>query len=185
MSFEASALVLCWVAIVLLALVVSGLVRQVHALSTGRVRVQPADLGLRAGSAAPELGRLVPGGRGPALLLFLNQGCGACDEALGHLDALAAGDALHGVAVRAVFPTAGTEPARRHLARWGADGDLDVALLEREAALFERYKVAVTPFGVAVDEAGLVLRSEPIDSGDSLRRLLQVMGAGALPAPAR
>ena len=37
MSFQTSALILSWIAILLLALVVSGLVRQVHALSNGTV----------------------------------------------------------------------------------------------------------------------------------------------------
>jgi hypothetical protein len=49
MTFQTSALILSWVAILLLALVVSGLIRQVHALAAGPRRVGP-----RPGAPAAE-----------------------------------------------------------------------------------------------------------------------------------
>ncbi|HEY0636019.1 MAG TPA: hypothetical protein VGD67_00080, partial [Pseudonocardiaceae bacterium] len=68
MSFQTSALLLSWVAILLLALVVSGLVRQVHALTSGNAalgrRVGPA-----VGTAAPRWAELAPAAPVPTLLL--------------------------------------------------------------------------------------------------------------------
>ncbi|WP_283138963.1 hypothetical protein [Rhizohabitans arisaemae] len=70
MSFTTTAVLLTWVAILLLGLVVSGLIRQVHAL-TGA----PSALG-------PAPGTAFPGFTGPALLLFLDEGCPVCSEVL-------------------------------------------------------------------------------------------------------
>ncbi|MBM0256965.1 hypothetical protein [Micromonospora sp. 4G55] len=71
MSFQTSALILSWIAILLLALVVSGLVRQVHALSTGTVG-RPGSVGLRPGSPAPRFRDLAPPSPATLVLLFLD-----------------------------------------------------------------------------------------------------------------
>jgi hypothetical protein len=154
MSFQTSALILSWVAIALLALVVSGLVRQVHTLSAGPAR--PAEpVGLAPGAAAPGLDLLAAGASGPVLLLFLSADCRTCTgvlaEAARHTGA---------VTLRALY--AGPAPAT----------DLPVSVHGGQAALFERYDAIATPFAVLVDPSGRVVRSEPVGSPAALRTLL-------------
>lgn len=181
MSFEVTALLVTWVAILLLGLVVSGLVRQVHALASGRVRVRADEIGLRQGTQAPEFARLAPrAGAGTAgtLLLFLSEGCGSCDEAMDEVAALAARGALRDVAVRALYP------ARPPAGRAGGNGTgagPAVQVLGGEAPLFERYQVPATPFAVVVDGSGRVARSEPVGSRHTLRELIQRTAAGTDP----
>lgn len=179
MSFETSALLVTWVAILLMALVVSGLVRQVHALASGRVRVRASEVGLRPGTPAPELARLVPQGQ-RALLLFLSEGCGACEEVLEEAAAQALRAAQRGIALRALFAT--PLPAFAHAAA-GGNGSGGVAVLGEEPTLFERYQVPATPFAVVVDAAGRVALSEPVGSRQALPELLDRVAASQ-PAPA-
>jgi hypothetical protein len=168
MSFEASALLVTWMAILLLALVVSGLIRQVQALASGRVRVRANEVGLRPGTAAPEAARLAPHGE-RALLLFLSEGCGVCEEVLEEAAAQAAHTAQRGIAVLALFAT--PLPAFAQSAARG-NGTGRVVVLAEESGLFERYQVPATPFAVAVDAAGRVARSEPVGSRQALQGLL-------------
>ena len=97
MTFQTSALLLSWAAILLLALVVSGLIRQVHALAAGPRRVGP-----RPGAAAPGLAGTAPTAR-PLLLLFLSADCRTCTEALDE----AAGPVGSRAALRDLLGTAG------------------------------------------------------------------------------
>jgi hypothetical protein len=178
MSFEATAMLVSWVAILLLGLVVSGLVRQVHALSTGRVRVRADELGLRQGTPAPELASLVPGAANTGtVLLFLSEGCAVCDEVLDEAVSLAAAGGLRGIAVRAVFP--GAVPEVGHA---GDAAGRALRLFGGRAALFERYQVPATPFAVVVDGAGLVARNEPVGSRHALRELLGRLAPGDAPS---
>ncbi|MFJ2067838.1 hypothetical protein ACIOHF_02195 [Streptomyces albidoflavus] len=101
-----SALLLSWVAIALLALVVSGLVRQVHQLSRGGVARVPRHPGVTPGSPAPHAGELLDEGQ-ETLLLFLSAECRTCAEVLDEADRLLADDATP--APRAVY--AGAAPA--------------------------------------------------------------------------
>ncbi|MFI6822715.1 hypothetical protein ACIBJE_17440 [Micromonospora sp. NPDC050187] len=160
MSFQTSALILSWIAILLLALVVSGLVRQVHALSSGMVQHPPQSVGLRPGAPAPGFAQLAPARPTvPLVLLFLDPECGTCGEVLteatGRVD-------RGGLEFRALYRD--STPARA--------GELPVTVLGGQAELFERYDVLVTPFATVVDRAGRVLRAEPIGSRAALRRLL-------------
>lgn len=154
MSFQTSALIVTWAALLLLALVVSGLVRQVHQLSSGQVR-RTDRLGPRPGSQAPGLAHL--GVRAPAVLLFLSEDCHTCagvlEEAaqLGYTGQVAG---LYGGAVPAAA---------------GASG---VPVHGGQAELFERYDAVVTPFAVVVGRDGRIERSEPIGSPAALRALL-------------
>lgn len=169
MSFQTSALILSWVAILLLALVVSALVRQVHALSTGLTR-RPEPVGLRPGSPAPGFDLLAPARPTPTVLLFLDPECRTCTEVL----AEAAGPAGRGdVAVRALYPGGVPDGA--------AGGPVEVR--GGQAELFDRYDVIVRPFAVVIDPAGHVVRSEPIGSGRALRVLMAEMTGGPRPAP--
>lgn len=155
MSFQTSALIVTWAALLLLALVVSGLVRQVHALSSGGVR-RAGRLGPRPGTPAPHVDRLDV--RPPAVLLFLSEDCHTCAAVLeqaGRLDS--AGFALH--ALYADAAPAGAQAPSVTVHGWQAEA-------------FERYDAVVTPFAVAVGRDGRVERSEPIGSPSALRGLL-------------
>jgi hypothetical protein len=153
MSFQTSALIVTWAALLLLALVVSGLVRQVHALSSGA----PAGrVGLAPGSPAPAVERL--GVRPPAVLLFLSEECRTCADVLDH----AARSKRNGVSLHALY--AGQVPA--------AASGLPLPVHGDQAELFATYDAIATPFAVVIDDAGRVARSEPLGSRDALRRLL-------------
>jgi hypothetical protein len=146
MSFEMTALLLSWVAILLLSMVVAGLVRQVHALGQGP---RPTSLSLPAGAPAPGFDRF-----GPGPLLFLSADCGACP------DVLTAAESLAGP-VHALFSGAAL-PSER------------VIVHADEPALFEAYKIPATPFVVVVGESGRVTLSEPVGSAGALRELLEL-----------
>jgi hypothetical protein len=145
MSFTTSALLLSWVAILLLSLVVAGLIRQVHALAQGAPRT--ARLGPPPGSRAPEFDRL-----GPGLLLFLDRDCGTCTEVL--TAATGPGKAIY----------AGPAPA---------DAGTALTVLADEPGLFTAYHVPATPFAVLVDDSGVVLAAEPVGSAAALHALTE------------
>ncbi|SNR91992.1 hypothetical protein [Actinomadura mexicana] len=147
MSFQNSALLLSWAAILLLALVVAGLVRQVHALGRGAAR--PAGPGPAAGAPAPAFDRL-----GPGLLLFLDRECGVCGDVLA---AVPAGRPLH-----AIFAGPPPDEAPRP----------GVSVLAGEQdGLFADYRVPATPFAVLVGDDGRVRAAEPVGSPEALRAL--------------
>lgn len=164
MDFTTSAVIVSWAAIALLALVVSGLVRQVHQLS----RAQPRSAG-RAGPASgasapglttPGLDGLLPADRA-SLLLFLDADCGTCGQVLAEARAwtVRQGDA----APRVLGLYAGSVPP-------GADSG--VPLLGDRPELFSAYDIPATPYAVAVDEEGRIARAEPLGSATALLRLL-------------
>ncbi|MFA1545649.1 hypothetical protein [Actinomadura chokoriensis] len=148
MSFQNSALLLSWVAILLLALVVAGLVRQVHALSQGAPR--QAGLGPAPGTPAPAFDRL-----GAGLLLFLDRDCGVCTDVLAAAGAL--DRPLH--AIFAGPPPDGGAPSRATVLTGEQDG------------LFADYRVPATPFAVLVDADGRVRAAEPVGSPEALHDL--------------
>ncbi|MEU4565280.1 hypothetical protein [Micromonospora sp. NPDC023956] len=163
MSFQTSALILSWIAILLLALVVSGLVRQVHALSSGMVQRRPESVGLSAGTPAPGFTRLAPTAPAvPLVLLFLDPDCGTCGEVLSEAADQAGRDGLE---FRVLYRD--DAPARA--------AGLPVTVLDGEAELFDRYDALATPFATVVDPAGRVLRAEPLGSRAALRRLLDAV----------
>jgi hypothetical protein len=176
MSFQTSALILSWGAILLLALVVSGLVRQLHALSAGSLSAggpnRGPSVGLRPGAAAPGLDLLAPRSARPLLLLFLSGDCRTCAEVLGEAGRHAWRD---DVAVRALYP--GSVPA--------VAAHQPVEVHGEQADLFERYDAIATPFAVLIDRSGRVVHSEPLGSRSALRTLLARLsgppaaGAGA------
>ncbi|MEU4715794.1 hypothetical protein AB0F73_19330 [Micromonospora purpureochromogenes] len=161
MSFQTSALILSWIAILLLALVVSGLVRQVHALSTGNVG-RPGSVGLRPGSPAPRFRDLAPPSPATLVLLFLDPGCATCDQLLD-----AATEQIHrtDVVLRVLYRD--TVPPRA--------ADLPLTVLGEQADLFDRYDAIATPFAVVIDTTGRIRRSEPVGSGVALRHLLDAV----------
>jgi hypothetical protein len=154
MSFETTALLVTWVALVLLALVVAGLVRQVHQLTQGpRTR----DLGLAVGSVAPALDVVGAEPGQATLLLFLSEDCPVChdvfDEALGLVD---------GPATRAIF-------AEQAI---GQDPPANMRVLAGRQDLFTEYKVPATPYAVVVGADGRVRTAEPVGSVRGLHALV-------------
>ena len=152
MSFETSALLVTWVALLLMAFVVAGLVRQVHALSSG-TGARPVSAGLRAGDKA-DLGGL--GADAPAVLLFLRSTCQTCVEALAETVEVA-GDRLP---VLALYEGQAPAPTPGVVAR--AD----------QGHLFATYGALATPFAVLVGADGRIAAAAPVGSRASVRELL-------------
>ncbi len=165
MSFQTSALILSWVAILLLALVVSGLVRQVQQLSSTAVR-RPEPVGLPPGAPAPAFASLAPLSPATLVLLFLQPGCGTCAELLDEAGEQAE---RHPLQFRALY--------RDGVAPEAADSP--VTAFGDQADLFERYDAIATPFAVVIDQGGRVLRSEPVGSRAALRHLLDRAGVAS------
>ncbi|OLF19125.1 hypothetical protein [Actinophytocola xanthii] len=154
MSFQTSALIVTWVALLLLALVVSGLVRQVHALSSGTVR-HTARSGARPGTGAPDLDRL--GTRLPAVLLFLSPTCHTCTEVLEET----AGEVGDRIPVHALYEGAAPDPPPAGVTVHPDQGDL-----------FAAYGALATPFAVLVDDDGRIGAAAPVGSRAAVRELL-------------
>jgi hypothetical protein len=143
-TFEQSALILAWAAILLLALAMSGLMRQVHALTAQHGGSHRA-LGSATGMLAPDIPGLHAGGR--SLLLFVDRGCSSCDQAL---DALAASTG-NGDAIRVALYRGDPPPARDALVTVG-----------HAEPIFAALGVTVTPTAVALDEQRRVITSAPV-----------------------
>lgn len=166
MDFTTSALIVSWVAILLLALVVSGLVRQVHALSRGAPSaVQGAARpGLRPGAPAPEAAELFGSAlRDGGVLLFLSPDCRTCRDVLAEARRRRGGQDPAGPALRALY----AGPAPRE-----ATAEDGVPVHPGRDDLFAAYDAIATPFAVAVDGDGRVLRSLPLGSSGALPELL-------------
>ncbi|QFG21353.1 hypothetical protein [Actinomadura sp. WMMB 499] len=162
MTFETTADLVCWTALVLLALALVRVNRRLRA-----VEARVPEPGLPAGTRAPGLDRLGVAPAGPTLLLFLSSGCGGCPAVLEEAVALAADPAS--VPMRAVFSGDGLPVD---------DGLIPVHTGERE--LMSAYRVPGTPFAVLV-ESGRVRRAVPVRSLD----LLKELAAPAAAKPAR
>lgn len=159
MSFQTSALIVSWAALLLLALVVSGLVRQVHALSSGAAgRRDP--VGPRPGTKAPHLDRL--DAHPPAVLLFLSPTCHTCTEVLDETVS-AAGTAL---AVHAVYEGPAPEAPSGVLAHGNQD------------RLFATYDAVAVPFAVLVGDDGRIAGAGPVGSRTAIRELLAPVSSG-------
>jgi hypothetical protein len=164
----ATALVLAWVAIVLLALSVAGLMRQVHLLLTERTadraaatdrpepRVLPADL--MAVGAEGEGERQRAGGRGSErIVLFASTTCVACSEVMPLMVEYSRRPGTSCTVVTA---------ATRH-SQWPDE----LAYRENAADLFEQFGVAATPHALRI-VGGDVVDSAPVGSVEALRRLI-------------
>jgi hypothetical protein len=166
MSVQTTALILAWVAIGLLGLAMSGLVRQIHALAAGQ-RVAGFALGPAIGSPAPELGGNGKVWTRPTALLFVDDNCPSCAELLPEFATLA--ESTNGAGFAAVFPGSAT----------GFTSSV-VQALEGQEAAFERFRIPATPFGVVVGADGLVVAAEPIGSAAALRALVERVKGGAV-----
>lgn len=163
MTFETSALIVTWVVLLLLALVVSGLVRQVHALSSGagqRRRVGP-----RPGTRAPDLDLF--DARPPAVLLFLRPTCHTCTDVLDETVTVA-GSRLP---VHALYDGPAPEPPSGVVAHGHQD------------RLFATYDAVAVPFAVLVGGDGRVTGAGPVGSRAAIRELLAPVHTASWEAP--
>jgi hypothetical protein len=153
-SFMATALLLAWVAIVLLALSVAGLMRQMHLLLTERSAEGTA-------APAPTGPRMLPADLmavgAERIVLFASTSCVACSEVMPVM-----------VEYRRRAGTSCTviTAAARH-PQW--PDDLDYR--ENAADLFEQFGVTATPHALRI-VGGEVANSAPVGSVDALRRLI-------------
>ncbi|HSK98514.1 MAG TPA: hypothetical protein VK891_17945 [Euzebyales bacterium] len=144
LTFEQTALLLSWVAILLLAFALSGLVRQVHAVTEAVAGGQRRASGPSVGTIVPALPNL--DGASSTLLLFADVGCGSCEQAVARI-ARAARE-HHGVAHAVLYRGAG--PATR---------PAEVAVVTNAGAHFDALGVSATPLAVAVDGQRRVVTS--------------------------
>ncbi len=151
MSFQTSALIVTWVALLLLAFVVAGLVRQVHALSSG-ASARPVRGGLRAGDKANLVGLDVDA---PAVLLFLTATCHTCVEALAE-----------------VVAVAGNRPVLALYEGQAPDPPTGVTAFGDKGHLFAEYGVLATPFAVVVGADGRITAAAPVGSRTAVRELI-------------
>ncbi|HEU5108441.1 MAG TPA: hypothetical protein VFT95_07770 [Micromonosporaceae bacterium] len=161
MDFVTSALILAWLAILVLALAMAGLLHQVRALSSGRtVR---ATVGPPVGAEAPPLW---PDGRSFAevhtIALFLDPECESCVRSLRMADELAA------------VNNRDTRFVAVYRDGVGGHGASHVELLDHASEAFSRYRVPLTPFGVVIGKNRRIVGAAPLGSETSLRELVEV-----------
>jgi hypothetical protein len=167
-----TALVLAWVAIVLLTLSVAGLMRQVHLLLTERAAErEPASNGSGPRSLPVTL-LTAGGGRASAtehVVLFASTTCVACAEVMPVL-VEHCGDGERSCTV--------VTAAQRH-------PDWPDALTYRENAadLFEHFGVVATPHALRIVD-GVVVESAPVGSIAALRRVIGGSRSVAVTEPA-
>lgn len=164
MSLMGTALVLAWVAIVLLALSVAGLMRQVHLLLTERAAEREPVSG---GSRQPV--DLLTRGDGEHVVLFASTTCVACSEVMPVLVEHCGRGEQSCIVVTA---------AQRH-------PDWPDALTYRENAadLFHHFGVAATPHALRIID-GVVVESAPVGSVAALRRVIEAPATGTQSEPA-
>jgi hypothetical protein len=153
-SFMATAMVLAWVAIILLTLSVAGLMRQVHLLLTERAAdgsAAPADLGARM----LPVDLMAPGAE--RIVLFASMSCVACSEVMPVMVEYCRGGGTSCTVVTS---------AQRH-----PDWPDELVYRENAADLFERFDIAATPHALRIVDA-TVVASAPVGSIAALRELL-------------
>lgn len=155
MSVEASALLLTWIAIALLAFGMSGLLRQIRALQ-GAQAFRRVTVGPRVGSTAPALEGVNPDWHA-AIFLFVDAHCSSCGTALEELNEMAA--ANRGLAFLAVFKGASNGFRERG----------GVRILEGQDDAHTRFRIPLTPFAVAVTANGTIADAAAVGSPMLLR----------------
>lgn len=161
MSFETTALLVTWAALALLALVVAGLVRQVHHLTRPP---RTPELSLGTGVAAPAMDRLFPEPGQATVLLFLGDECPACEDVF-----------------QEALSLTGAPPMRAIFADGALDGEppANLRILTGQAEMFETYQIPATPFAVIVGADGRIRRAEPVGSVHTLHVLAAEAGGRA------
>ena len=155
-SFELSALLVTWIAILLLAFGMSGILRQLRALQASRSTVP---FGLPSGLRAPRLTGVDD--RWPhrsSLLVFMDTACSSCERLLGELGQVAE-EVTDKIDLAVVFPSASKHTVPPN-----------VRLFTSQAEAFEQFEVPLVPYAVALREDGVVLGGGPVGSIELLRR---------------
>jgi len=160
MSFQASALLLAWLAIGLLSLAMAGLIRQVRMLSSGPglARLSTPQL---IGKPVPDLGDGRTDWSKPTVLLFVTSDCEVCKPRLSELASIAEveGDKV-GFGVVFTGSANGLKP----------DG---VRVFERQQAVVAQFGMQATPFGAAIRPDGLISDVQPVGSSQAIQELVQ------------
>jgi cytochrome oxidase Cu insertion factor (SCO1/SenC/PrrC family) len=157
MSVQASALILAWIAIAMLALAMAGLLRQVRALSAQMTQT-PVRANALTGAPAPEFQGTALQRDRPTLLLFVSANCNVCQERLRELESLADQDGK--LSYVAVFPGPADDLPTQH-----------VQVLQNQSAAFRSFSIPVTPFGVVVAADGVVSHAAAVGSSSALHEL--------------
>jgi hypothetical protein len=163
MTFLTSVVLLELVAIAILGLAVSGLVRQVRFLSSasraGPGLATAGTMNGLVGRRAAEIGGLnLERGR-PAILLFGSGNCQVCDERFADLDELAIG--RQDTDFRIVLQGSTNRS-------WSNR----VKVLEDRRDIFASLEIPVTPFGIAISSEGLISEARPLGSPEAVRELV-------------
>lgn len=164
MSFTASALVLTWVALLLLSLVVAGLVRQIHELQ------QAAPPGTDRRGPRGRLGAVVPPVPGidtsaVRLLLLLDADCDACTILLDGVRST-----LSPTVLRTGVALLYADEIDPRAARLGA------ALAGDAGGVFDAVGATALPYGVALGGDGRVAAAGPVGAVSQLMPLLSAAG---------
>jgi len=162
MSFETSALILTWVALLTLAFGMAGLLRQIRAI-TAVLQPNPVNIGPAVGSLAPDLDVLpvAYNRRAPHVLIFVDTDCGSCDVVLEHLALARKNTPLPNCVALFRGQTTHVDGTRNGL-----------HILAEQAHMFAALQVPVTPFAVAVGGDGRVRAADAVGSPDALDRFL-------------
>ncbi|WP_227870323.1 hypothetical protein [Streptomyces otsuchiensis] len=189
MDFTTSALLASWVAIFLLGLVVSALIRQVQQLSRQQAGTPVRRAGPRPGEPAPGLAGLArrpvgdgrsenDDGRGgqdmATVLLFLSPSCRVCAQVLAEADSRVRASGSEGPAVHVLYAEAAPDDGTPRA----------VPVSTGRSDLFTLYDAVATPFAVVVGADERVLRSQPLGSVGALRTLLDSITPPGDAAPA-
>jgi hypothetical protein len=160
MTFQSSALLLAWLAIVLLALGLAGLLRQVQLLSRSRLGETTAPASSAAHTPRDLIGfRLPREGALAALvdpqahrtiLTFVSPGCPSCTQTLEQLATVP--DVRAGSVAVVAVSTGSCDPAGAALAGAGR-------CVPQGRALMDQLRVPATPYLVAVDRAGTLVEA--------------------------
>ncbi len=167
MSFEITALLLAWIAIALLGLAMSGVLRQLHALTETR---SSRNVGPARGESLSLFADAEGTGSLTRVVLFVDADCDACAQLLPHFSALA------------------RRYAELDFALISSGTFNDALLSERvrlytdQSGAFERYRILVTPFGIVLDGEGKVVEALPIGSMEMLTDLVDGVVEGSAKA---
>lgn len=155
MGFETAAILLSWIAIALLGLALSGLMRQVRWLTTAHQ--PPNRVGPAIGSPAPALAGVDYSASQLTLLVFMADDCPLCVELMPAAEKLSVTGSQQDVQV--IIARIGTDAA-------GHPGT--VRLTEDDLRV---WRVSFTPFAVLIADDARIIEAQPVESVESLRAL--------------
>jgi thiol-disulfide isomerase/thioredoxin len=171
MSFETALLVLAWIAILLLALAMSGLMRQIHVLQAhGPGRSE--SLGPRPGTRVSSILFGPEFADRPVLAVFAEAACKSCEVILPELERLATSLNGHANVLVVTKEAAESLPATK----------LKVV---RSPQAFSELGIRFVPIALALSQEGIVLGAEPVGSEELLKRFVRKFQATALGGAAR